>query len=165
MEIERKFAVLKLPDNLNQYEVEHIEQGYLCIKPTVRIRKSNFEYSLNYKWKKKGIVEGVAIQNIEYTMPLTEKNYNVLLKKIEYNLLIKDRYKIPLDDGLIAELDIFHGNLEGLVFLEVEFPSVEKSETFSIPDWFGKDVTFDQRFDNTSLSKISRYSDELNPLL
>ena len=54
MEIERKFAVVKIPENLEKYEKEEIEQGYLCIKPTVRIRKSNDEYTLNYKWKQKG---------------------------------------------------------------------------------------------------------------
>lgn len=164
MEIERKFAVLKKPDNLEKYEVECIEQGYLCIKPTVRIRKFNSDYSLNYKWKKRGLVEGVAIQNIEYDMPLTKENYELLLNKIENNLLIKERYKIPLECGLVAEMDVFHGNLEGLVFLEVEFPDVESSEKFDPPEWFGKDISFDSRFDNTLLSRIECYTDELNPM-
>lgn len=44
MEIERKFKVLELPKDLESYEKEEIEQGYLCIKPTVRIRKSNDNY-------------------------------------------------------------------------------------------------------------------------
>ena len=55
MEIERKFKVLELPKDLESYEKEEIEQGYLCIKPTVRIRKSNDNYFLNYKWKNKNI--------------------------------------------------------------------------------------------------------------
>ena len=66
MEIERKFRVLKLPKNLNSYEKEEIEQGYLCIKPTVRIRRANDKYLLNYKWKGENIKETKAIQNIEY---------------------------------------------------------------------------------------------------
>ena len=53
MEIERKFKVIKLPDNIEKYEKTEIEQGYLCIKPTVRIRKNNDKYTLNYKWKDK----------------------------------------------------------------------------------------------------------------
>ena len=80
MEIERKFAVVKMPRDLKRFEKEEIEQGYLCIKPTVRIRKSNDEYTLNYKWKQEGVEEKVAIENIEYTMPLTKENYNILLK-------------------------------------------------------------------------------------
>ena len=163
MEIERKFAVIKMPQNLKNYEKEEIEQGYLCIKPTVRIRKSNNEYTLNYKWKQKGLEEKVAIQNIEYTMPLTEENYRILLKKIENYLIKKDRYKIPIDNNLTVELDVFHGNLEGLVFAEVEFPNLEAAESFDKPEWLGKDLCFDERFDNTSLSKVEKYTSEYNP--
>lgn len=163
MEIERKFAVLKIPENLEKYEKEEIEQGYLCIKPTVRIRKSNDEYTLNYKWKQKGLEEKVAIQNIEYTMPLTEANYNILLNKIENYLIKKDRYKIPINDGLTVELDVFHGNLEGLVFAEVEFPNLEVAENFNKPEWLGKDLCFDKRFDNTLLSKVEKYTSEYDP--
>lgn len=163
MEIERKFAVVKIPENLEKYEKEEIEQGYLCIKPTVRIRKSNDEYTLNYKWKQKGLEEKVAIQNIEYTMPLTEANYNILLNKIENYLIKKDRYKIPINDGLTVELDVFHGNLEGLVFAEVEFPNLEVAENFNKPEWLGKDLCFDKRFDNTLLSKVEKYTSKFDP--
>lgn len=163
MEIERKFAVVKIPNDLDKYEKKEIEQGYLCIKPTVRIRKSNDEYTLNYKWKQKGLEEKIAIQNIEYTMPLTQENYEILLKKIENNLIIKDRYKIPVKDGLTVELDVFHGHLEGLVFAEVEFPDIESAENFDKPDWLGKDLCFDKRFDNTLLSKVEKYSNEYDP--
>ena len=165
MEIERKFAVLKMPQNLEIYEKEEIEQGYLCIKPTVRIRKANDEYTLNYKWKQNGLEEKIAIQNIEYTMPLTKENYEVLLNKIEDNLIKKDRYKIPIKNNLVVELDVFHGNLEGLVFAEVEFPNLKIAEEFDKPDWLGKDLCFDKRFDNTLLSKVEKYSDEYNPNL
>ena len=52
-----KDSKLKMPEDLEKYEKEEIEQGYLCIKPTVRIRKANNEYTLNYKWKQKGLEE------------------------------------------------------------------------------------------------------------
>lgn len=39
MEIERKFKLKNLPIEINNCEKKEIEQGYLCIKPTVRIRK------------------------------------------------------------------------------------------------------------------------------
>ena len=163
MEIERKFAVTKMPQDLEKYEKEEIEQGYLCIKPTVRIRKSNDDYTLNYKWKQKEIEEKIAIQNIEYTMPLTEENYNILLNKIENYLIKKDRYKIPIKNNLTVELDVFHGHLEGLVFAEVEFPNLEAAETFDKPEWLGKDLCFDKRFDNTLLSKVEKYTSEYDP--
>lgn len=74
MEIERKFKVKYIPNKIEECEKEEIEQGYLCIKPTVRIRKNDNEYTLNYKWKDKNVIEQKAIQNIEYEMPLTKEN-------------------------------------------------------------------------------------------
>ena len=45
MEIERKFLIKKLPENLTQYPCRTIEQAYLCTEPVVRIRKDNDDYS------------------------------------------------------------------------------------------------------------------------
>ena len=49
MEIEKKFLVKVLPDGLEQYEKKVIEQGYLCQRPVVRVRRSNNNYILTYK--------------------------------------------------------------------------------------------------------------------
>ena len=51
MEIERKFTIKQLPDNLESYPFHHIEQGYLNESPVVRIRKEDNEYYLTYKGK------------------------------------------------------------------------------------------------------------------
>lgn len=76
---------------MKKYEKTEIEQGYLCIKPTVRIRKNDDIYTLNYKWKDKNIVEQNAIQNIEYEMPLTKENYEHLFSKVDNNIIIKNK--------------------------------------------------------------------------
>lgn len=160
MEIERKFRVIKLPNDLENYEKEEIEQGYLCIKPTVRIRKSNNNYFLTYKWKNPNVIEGKAIQNIEYEMPLTKENYQHLFNKVDNNMVIKTRYMVPLEDGHVVEMDFFHHCLEGLVFAEVKFSSVEDSENFDKPSWLGEDISFDSRYDNALLSKIDKYDEK-----
>ena len=49
MEIERKFLIKNLPDNLSSYPYHQIEQGYLCTAPVVRIRRQDEEYYLTYK--------------------------------------------------------------------------------------------------------------------
>ncbi len=46
MEIERKFLITELPENLTQYNCRRIEQGYLCTAPVVRIRRQDEEYYL-----------------------------------------------------------------------------------------------------------------------
>ena len=65
---------------------------------------------------------------------------------------IKKRYLVPIDGGLTAEVDIYEGELEGLMTTEVEFPSLEEAENFVAPDWFGKDVSEEKAYKNTSLS-------------
>ena len=160
MEIEKKFSIKTLPSNLEQFECIHIEQGYLCRGPIVRIRKANEDYILTYKSKTKLNEEkfGTRISN-EVELPLSEQAYNHLKEKIDGSLIVKDRYKIPYEDGRTIELDIFHGYLEGLRFAEVEFDSVEQIQEFSVPDWFEEDVSMDTRYSNSYLSSIDRWVD------
>lgn len=161
MEIERKFLVNCLPGNLEDFEVVDIEQGYLNRHPTVRIRRWNNEYILTYKNKQNSDKEGeVAIENMEIELPLTEKSYSHMLEKIDNYPVTKTRYLIPLEDGHTAELDVFKGRLEGLVFAEVEFKDTEDAKKFVKPAWMGEDVSFDKRFRNTYLSSIEKYSRE-----
>ena len=39
MEIERKYLIKKLPEDLAQYPHMEMEQAYLCTEPVVRVRK------------------------------------------------------------------------------------------------------------------------------
>lgn len=160
MEIEKKFRIKKLPENLEKYECIHIEQGYLCKGPIVRIRKANETYILTYKSKTKldEAQFGTKISN-EVELPLNREAYEHLREKVDGSLIIKDRYKIPLKENRVAELDIFHGYLEGLRFVEVEFDSTSQAEQFEIPEWFDEDVSLDYRFCNSYLSSIKKWED------
>ena len=51
MEIERKYLLDQLPENLTSYPCKKIEQGYLSTEPVVRIRKQDDTYYLTYKSK------------------------------------------------------------------------------------------------------------------
>ncbi len=146
MEIERKFLIKEMPDNLETYKCRHLEQGYLCTGPVVRIRKDNKKYELTYKAK------GMMIRE-EYNLPLTEQAYLHLKEKIDGRLIQKKRYMIPYGKYTI-ELDIFGGDLAPLVLAEVEFPSEEEANSFVAPDWFGDDVTFEPLYHNSFLSKL-----------
>ncbi|HHV10147.1 MAG TPA: CYTH domain-containing protein [Clostridiales bacterium] len=157
MEIERKYKIIKIPGELSGYQHKKIEQGYLCHNPTVRIRKSNEDYILTYK-SKFGIEKksgSSALINNEVELPLTEEAYQVLRVKTEGRMIYKTRYLIPLQEGLIAELDIFEQQLEGLIFVEVEFPDEKSADEFIIPDWFGEELSQDKRFSNYNLSKLA----------
>lgn len=59
MEIERKYLIDRLPENLEQYECKHIEQGYLNTDPVVRIRKSNDKYTLTLQRCRTNVPRGI----------------------------------------------------------------------------------------------------------
>jgi len=146
MEIERKFLIKQLPDNLSSYPYHIIEQAYLCTAPVVRIRKQDDNYYLTYK--SKGF-----LSREEYNLPLTEEAYKHLKEKADGIVLTKKRYLIPLENDLKIELDLFQAPYEGLKLAEVEFHSEEEANSFTPPSWFGEDVTYSTQYQNSNLSK------------
>ncbi len=148
MEIERKFLITSLPEHLEQYESRLIEQGYLCTDPVVRIRRQDDDFILTYKGR------GMMTRE-EYNLPLTEQAYYHLKEKIDGNLISKQRYLIPLKNGLTVELDLFRPPFERLILAEVEFPDEETANSFVSPSWFGKEVTFDGTYHNSHLSQMA----------
>lgn len=146
MEIERKFLISTLPESLSQYDKHEIEQGYLCTDPVVRIRRQDNNYILTYK--SKGLMS-----REEYNLPLTEQAYAHLKPKIDGLLISKTRYCIPMENGLVTELDVFHGAHQGLLLAEVEFPTEAEAMAFTPPQWFGEEVTFSTTYHNSNLSR------------
>jgi inorganic triphosphatase YgiF len=63
MEIEKKYTVTTLPENLDSFPFSEIEQAYLSTDPVLRIRKENQNYYLTYKSK------GLMVRE-EYNLPL-----------------------------------------------------------------------------------------------
>lgn len=153
MEIERKFLISKenLPKDIESYSFHLIEQAYLCMNPVIRIRRQDEQFILTYKGR------GMMTRE-EYNLPLTEEGYLHLLKKADGILITKKRYLIPLADGHTVELDEFYGEYQGLLMAEVEFASEEEANMFVKPDWFEKEVTFDERYHNSYMSACNKTS-------
>lgn len=149
MEIERKFLtdIRRLPFRPEDYPCRHIEQGYLCTAPVVRIRRDNDDYFLTYKSK------GLMVRE-EYNLPLTKEAYEHLRPKADGRIIIKKRYVIPLEHDLTLELDIFEGDLAPLVLSEIEFPDEESARSYNAPEWLGEDVTYSSRYHNSTLSRM-----------
>lgn len=160
MEIERKFTIRKLPDQLEQYPCRIIEQAYLNTDPVVRIRRQDDEYYLTYKG-------GGLIAREEYNLPLNEHSYYHLREKADGNVISKKRYIIPIlhptfaseyrktvdSISLCVELDIFEAPFAPLVIAEVEFPDKEMADAFIPLDWFAQDVSTDPAYHNSNLSR------------
>lgn len=159
MEIERKFTLKTLPENLEEYPFHHIEQAYLSTSPVVRVRKEDDEYYLTYKG-------GGMMAREEYNLPLTEESYYHLREKADGNIISKKRYLIPLHNPgfkegfpappkgytLTIELDVFDAPFAPLVMAEVEFGSKEAANAFVPPEWFDEEVTYNREYHNSYMS-------------
>ncbi len=148
-EIERKFLIKNLPENLENFTHYEIRQGYISTDPTIRLRQQDDNYILTVK-------SAGLMKKQEYELNLTEDQFNRLWEKTEGNTIEKTRYVIPLNNGLKAELDVYKGFLSGFMNVEVEFPSTKEAILFDIPNWFGQEVTQDPRYSNSSLAKFGK---------
>lgn len=148
MEIERKFLIHTLPENLENYPRKEIEQGYINREPVVRIRRSDDKYILTCKG------QGFMVRE-EFELPLTREAFEHMKPKTDGIFIEKTRYLIPYEKKLTIELDVFHGKLAPLVLAEVEFDSVEEADAFIPPAWFGEDVTNSPKYHNSNLSNLS----------
>lgn len=156
MEIERKYLVKYLPENLESYPHNEIAQGYISVSPVIRIRRSDERYILTVK------SSGFLCRE-EFETEMTADEFKKLSCKVEGNVISKTRYKIPLPGNLTAELDIFHDDFEGLVYVEVEFSDVPSAEAFQIPDFFGRELTEEAGYSNSDLSSMKK--EDIKPFI
>lgn len=161
MEIERKFLLKKLPENLSDFPCRHIEQAYLNVDPVIRVRKEDDDYYVTYKGR------GMMARE-EHNLPLTKEAYYHLRDKADGNIISKRRYLIPLnnpgfkegypappaDYSLTIELDVFDPPFEPLILAEVEFGSKDAAEAFVPPEWFWEDVTYCKEYHNSYMAMM-----------
>lgn len=143
-EIERKFLVTS--DAWKSLaQGTYYRQGYLSTvkERVVRVRTIGDKGFLTIK----GITVGVTRSEFEYEIPVDEANL-MLDNLCEKPIIEKMRAKVKLD-GLVWEIDEFHGENEGLVVVEVELHDENQSLTF--PDWVGREVSGDPRYFNSNL--------------
>jgi adenylate cyclase len=146
VEIERKFLVDRLPDDLP--EGQPIEQGYLAISGDgveVRVRRRGDDTTLTIK-------SGPGMVRIEEEFAIDARRFESLWPLTEGRRVTKTRHVVPLGGNLAAELDVYSGTHEGLMTAEVEFSSAEQSDSFRPPDWLSRELTGDRRYANQALA-------------
>lgn len=151
-EIERKWLIdkNKIPYDLNADDVEvyEIKQTYLCFDPEMRVRDYNNGQEYEFTIKMNLTEDGLIRDETNYI--INKEQYENLIAKKEAFTIYKTRYQFLADNQIIA-IDIFHNELDGLAYMEIEFPSKEASDKYETPSWVIKDVTSDVRYKNGHL--------------
>ncbi|WP_317928695.1 CYTH domain-containing protein [Halioxenophilus sp. WMMB6] len=144
LEIERKFLVDS--QRLGALgDGEMICQGYIptATKTAVRVRIKGANAYLTIKGENRGAVRA----EFEYPIPLADAE--IMLEQLCTGPKIeKTRYTLTLASHC-WEIDIFHGNNEGLIVAEVELDN--EHEALPLPPWVTAEVTDDPRYYNVNL--------------
>ena len=140
IEYELTYLAKELPAGLEACESKILADVYFPgtpeVHPKLHIRRKGDSYELT---KKTIIDENDLGTQQEETIALSAEEYEALAqgygKKVS-----KRRYYYPYQ-GLTSEVDVFDGDLSGLILVDFEFPDAEAKAAFVMPDFCVADVT------------------------
>ena len=146
-EIERKFLVTG-EYKPQAYAHSRIVQGYISSVRgrTVRVRIRGEEGFLTIK----GASDEKGLSRYEFEQKIPPADAEELLKLCEPGIIDKVRNLVPVGKHT-WEVDVFHGDNEGLILAEIDLAS--EDEPFERPDWVGHEVSGDRRYYNSMLTK------------
>lgn len=144
LEIERKFLVHedRLPKDLPQGE--ELEQGYLSVDPTVRVRLATREDGTRHA---ELTIKGTGlVSRPEYNYPIPPADGEALLALCSRSLRKVRR--------VLGRFQLDHFADRGLWLAEIELRS--ETESFERPRWVGAEVTEDPAYSNSRLATPRR---------
>jgi adenylate cyclase len=148
IEIERKFLVTADTFKKEAFTQNRITQGYLSSIPerTVRVRIKGDRGFLTIK----GASNESGLSRFEWEKEIPVDEARKLLLLCEKGVIDKTRFEVKTGTH-IFEVDEFYGENKGLIIAEIELAT--ETEIYKKPEWLGKEVTNDNRYYNSYLSK------------
>jgi adenylate cyclase len=147
MEIEKKYLLNAMPAGLTNGTA--IVQGYIATgDPEIRIRsKAGRSFFLTVKG-------GEGFVRSEVEVSISEQAFEDLWSATENKRVIKTRYELTAPDGLIWEIDEYHGSLTGLFSAEVELPDEQTAPIMpeAVEAVLVADVATDKNYKNKKLA-------------
>lgn len=147
-EIERKFLVNVAPDPTMAVRSTPFHQGYLALDGGVEVRLRDADGITTMTIK-----AGHGLSRTEVEVPLDADDAAQLWPHAETRSVRKVRHRLPLTDGLVAEVDVYAGRLGGLCTVEVEFADDVTAHAFRPPTWFGRELTGEPEWSNAVLAR------------
>ena len=149
-EIERKFLVESDEFKELSFKKTYLKQGYLNSDKNraVRVRITSDTAFLTIKGKS----NESGTTRFEWEKEISISEATQLIELCEPGIIEKNRFYHQFGDH-VFEIDEFLGNHEGLVLAEVELH--HEDEAFEKPNYLGEEVTGDDRYYNSNLSKNS----------
>ncbi|MFY0631979.1 MAG: CYTH domain-containing protein [Flavobacteriaceae bacterium] len=150
VEIERKFLVANSDYQKMSFQKKYIQQGFLNSDKNrvVRVRIIDKKGFLTIK----GITNSSGTTRFEWEKEILVDEAKELMKLCEKGIIEKYRYYHKVGNH-IFEVDEFLGDNKGLIIAEVELEN--ENESFEKPNYLGDEVSGDEKYFNSNLSKHS----------
>lgn len=140
IELELTYLAAYVPNEIAGTLPKELMDVYIPTDPAVhsklRLRRNGEKYEIT---KKVPLNENDASAQQEFTIPVTENEF-IELAQVSNKRIRKDRYQVMID-GRSAEVDVFLGELSGLILLDFEFTNEEEKCRFVMPECCLADVT------------------------
>lgn len=149
LEIERKFLVATAEFKNLAYKKIYIKQGFLNSDKlrVVRVRITDTSGFLTIKGPSN--INGTT--RFEWEKEITKQEAESLFNLCEKGVIEKNRYLVKVESHTF-EVDEFLGDNLGLTVAEIELSN--ENESFSQPEWLGKEVTGIAKYYNSNLIKL-----------
>lgn len=151
VERERRFLLAQFPRYVKIERIRRIVDRYID-GTTLRLRELCEEggsaiYKLTQKLPQRA---AGARQGLITTVYVTASEFGVFAQ-LPAKILHKTRYSVPP-----FGIDVFAGELDGLVLAEAEFDSAAEAEALTLPDFIGPEVSAEERFTGGRLACASQ---------
>ncbi|MDF2880198.1 MAG: adenylate cyclase [Clostridiaceae bacterium] len=149
-EIERKwlFNSEKAPEGTKELGEYFYNQAYLSVNPEIRIRSKQNVYDGNISYKL--CIKGKGtIQRIEVQKEITKEEFEqlMIIGNIKEEDFVKKHFYIYDINGYKLSLGVTDiGKDTEFRYGEIEFDFTNEANEFIAPDWFGKEVTYDNDY-------------------
>ena len=144
MEIERKWIVTDWPRGLSLLYEQTMRQGYLSVRPTVRIREEKMSDGETHDILCFKSGSGIVRREIE--IEISPDQFQELEEMIALPLIPKIRRTYALSDGLKLEVNhVDCGSDTEFWYAEIEYPTEEAARNWQpsplLASYLGRDVS------------------------
>ena len=136
MEIERKWNTNGWPDGVQPDRILYMDQGYIALRPTVRIRREAEGDAVRHVLCFKGQADALGLAREEIEADISPDLFNRLAQFIGKPLIRKEQRRYALEGGRTLEVNrVDAGQPHEFFYAEVEFPSREEALAWTPGPW------------------------------
>lgn len=154
IEIERKWLLTKVPDDLNLLSVGTVEQLYFPGDADIRIRKTMMDDSNRCTLDVKGDGD---LTRTELKKEISVEEYNQLAAIIGKEPLKKQYYRYDVGLKNVLEVSVVDTGTDwSFIYAEIEFDSEEKANSYTLPIPDAIDITYASEYKMKNVWKRTR---------